>query len=69
MAGSSSEGNVVPVPAKESGSGSVRGGEEREIIRENWWKKVLEVEEAKQQILFSLPMILNNGFYYMIPLI
>ncbi|KAJ4726340.1 Protein DETOXIFICATION [Melia azedarach] len=34
-----------------------------------WWKKVLDVQEAKDQVLFSLPMILTNVFYYAIPLV
>ncbi|TXG66893.1 hypothetical protein EZV62_008168 [Acer yangbiense] len=36
-----------------------------------WWRKVLvlDVEEAKNQVLFSLPMILTNVFYYAIPLV
>ncbi|XP_023768324.1 protein DETOXIFICATION 18 [Lactuca sativa] len=34
-----------------------------------WWKKILNWEEAKHQILFSLPMILTNVAYYCIPLI
>ncbi|KAF4388508.1 hypothetical protein F8388_012485 [Cannabis sativa] len=29
----------------------------------------LFTEEAKQEVLFSLPMIITNGFYYLIPLI
>ncbi|XP_040987046.1 protein DETOXIFICATION 18-like [Juglans microcarpa x Juglans regia] len=35
----------------------------------HWWEKVLEVEEAKKQALFSLPMILTNVFYYLITLV
>ncbi|KAK3198546.1 hypothetical protein Dsin_021961 [Dipteronia sinensis] len=46
---------------------------EEEINREEggciWWKKVLDLEEAKTQVLFSLPMILTNVFYYAIPLV
>ncbi|KAF7140450.1 hypothetical protein RHSIM_Rhsim06G0200900 [Rhododendron simsii] len=38
--------------------------------RENrWWKKVLDLEEAKNQVLYSLPMILTNVSYYMIPMV
>ncbi|KAJ4847418.1 Protein DETOXIFICATION 19 [Turnera subulata] len=33
-----------------------------------WWKKVVDVEEAKDQILFSLPMILTNVCFYLITL-
>jgi MATE family multidrug resistance protein len=42
------------------------GEEER---KGGWWKKVLDVEEAKRQVLFSLPMILTNLFYYLITLV
>ncbi|KAK7401810.1 hypothetical protein VNO78_13596 [Psophocarpus tetragonolobus] len=34
-----------------------------------WWNKVLDMEEAKHQLLFSLPMILTNTFYYLITLV
>ncbi|TXG66890.1 hypothetical protein EZV62_008165 [Acer yangbiense] len=36
-----------------------------------WWGKVLvlDVEEAKNQVLFSLTMILTNAFYNAIPLV
>ena len=38
--------------------------------RKGWWnEKVLDVEEAKIQVLFSLPMILTNVFYYLITLV
>ncbi|CAK7327777.1 unnamed protein product [Dovyalis caffra] len=37
--------------------------------RRMWWEKVLDVEEAKNQLLFSLPMILTNVFYYLITLV
>ncbi|CAK7327779.1 unnamed protein product [Dovyalis caffra] len=33
------------------------------------WIKVLDVAEAKGQVLFSLPMILTNAFYYLITLV
>ncbi|PIN18346.1 hypothetical protein CDL12_09006 [Handroanthus impetiginosus] len=36
---------------------------------DGWWSKVLDVEEAKNQILFALPMILTNVSYYFIPLV
>ena len=48
-----------------SNSSSVEEGEKWRLR----WKKVLDVEEAKNQILFSLPMILTNVFYYLIPLV
>ncbi|KAL3508692.1 hypothetical protein ACH5RR_028093 [Cinchona calisaya] len=34
-----------------------------------WWNKIVDVEEAKNQIWFSLPMILTNVSYYLIPLV
>jgi MATE family multidrug resistance protein len=42
------------------------GEEER---KGGWREKVLDVEEAKRQVLFSLPMILTNLFYYLITLV
>jgi MATE family multidrug resistance protein len=36
---------------------------------EKWWNKVLDIEEAKHQLMFSLPMILTNLFYYLITLV
>ncbi|XP_030486933.2 protein DETOXIFICATION 19 [Cannabis sativa] len=43
--------------------------EEIEVSRRKWWDRVLDAQEAKQQVLFSLPMIITNGFYYLIPLV
>ncbi|KAJ8747573.1 hypothetical protein K2173_014357 [Erythroxylum novogranatense] len=39
--------------------------------RRSWWanNKVIDVEEAKKQIFFSLPMVLTNVFYYLITLV
>ncbi|KAI8552533.1 hypothetical protein RHMOL_Rhmol06G0274500 [Rhododendron molle] len=37
--------------------------------KDGWWKKVLDLEEAKNQALYSLPMILTNVSYYMIPVV
>ncbi|XP_022734736.1 protein DETOXIFICATION 19-like isoform X2 [Durio zibethinus] len=34
-----------------------------------WWKNVLDLEEAKNQAFFALPMILTNVFYYSITLV
>ncbi|CAI8593146.1 unnamed protein product [Vicia faba] len=36
---------------------------------ERWWNKMLDMEEAKHQLMFSLPMILTNLFYYLITLV
>lgn len=35
---------------------------------ELWWNKILDLSEAKDQILFSLPMIFTNVSYTLIPL-
>ncbi|KAL6999534.1 Protein DETOXIFICATION 19 [Sarracenia purpurea var. burkii] len=44
--------------------------EEREGNKENgWWKKVLDLEEAKNQVFYALPMILTNVSYYLIPVV
>ncbi|XP_038903838.1 protein DETOXIFICATION 18-like [Benincasa hispida] len=40
-----------------------------ELKEGRWWKRVLEMEEAKLQLLFSLPLILTNVFYYLITLV
>lgn len=42
---------------------------EEEAKERRWNKKILDVGEAKNQILFSLPMILTNVSYYLIPLV
>ncbi|XVF78553.1 hypothetical protein PTKIN_Ptkin14bG0143600 [Pterospermum kingtungense] len=34
-----------------------------------WWKNILDLDETKKQVLFALPMILTNVFYYAIPLV
>lgn len=44
-------------------------GEEEAKGRVRWWNRVIDVDEAKTQFLFSLPMIVTNAFYYLIPLI
>ncbi|KEH38710.1 putative multi antimicrobial extrusion protein [Medicago truncatula] len=36
---------------------------------EKWWNKILDIEEAKIQLMFSLPMIFTNLFYYLITLV
>nr|GLL47092.1 protein DETOXIFICATION 19-like [Ipomoea trifida] len=37
--------------------------------RERWWKRAMDLEESKHQILFALPMILTNASFYFIPLV
>ncbi|KAH7544117.1 hypothetical protein ACOSQ2_031149 [Xanthoceras sorbifolium] len=48
---------------------NIHGGEEGRNRGGSWWRKLLDVEESKNQILFSLPMILTNVFYYAITLV
>ncbi|KAK7272550.1 hypothetical protein RJT34_29214 [Clitoria ternatea] len=49
------------------------GGSERTgLLNEKtkgWWNKVLDMDEAKDQLMFSLPMMLTNMFYYLITLV
>lgn len=42
---------------------------EREPAAEGWLSKLIDVEEAKDQIVFALPLILTNVAYYFIPLV
>lgn len=42
--------------------------QEGQGTKDGWWNKVVDMKEAKNQVLFSLPMILTNVCYYMIPL-
>ncbi|XP_073282848.1 protein DETOXIFICATION 18-like, partial [Primulina huaijiensis] len=42
---------------------------EKNKAAEGWLNKVIDVEEAKDQILFALPMIVTNVSYYFIPLV
>ncbi|KAK6134628.1 hypothetical protein DH2020_031638 [Rehmannia glutinosa] len=42
---------------------------ERKAAEGRWWSKVIDVEEAKDQISFALPMIITNVSYYFIPLV
>ncbi|KAK0599160.1 hypothetical protein LWI29_002852 [Acer saccharum] len=59
----SSDGATATAPLLEEAARNRGGGGGR------WWRKVLDLEEAKNQVLFSLPMILTNVFYYAIPLV
>lgn len=36
---------------------------------EKWWEKVVDMVEAKHQLVLALPMVLTNVFYYLIPLL
>ncbi|XP_022733792.1 protein DETOXIFICATION 19-like [Durio zibethinus] len=42
---------------------------QEENTKRSCWRKVLDVEEAKKQVLFALPMILTNVFYYAFTLV
>ncbi|KAL8505811.1 hypothetical protein ACS0TY_016873 [Phlomoides rotata] len=42
---------------------------EKEPAADRWLSKLIDVEEAKDQIIFALPMILINVAYYFIPLV
>ncbi|KAI7980471.1 Protein DETOXIFICATION 19 [Camellia lanceoleosa] len=54
-----------PLLVKYSSDGRGGGGG----VEERLWKEVLDLEEAKHQVLFSLPMIITNASYYFIPLV
>lgn len=44
--------------------------EENGNRKQSWWRReLLDLKEAKKQVLFSLPMILTNVFYYLITLV
>ncbi|KAL0301194.1 UNVERIFIED_CONTAM: protein DETOXIFICATION 18 [Sesamum radiatum] len=43
--------------------------ERKATAEDGWLNKVIDVDEAKDQILFALPMILTNVSYYCIPLV
>nr|GMC83339.1 protein DETOXIFICATION 18-like [Ipomoea batatas] len=55
----------------ESSASEIRSPLLVESSRERWWKRAmdLDLEEAKHQILFALPMILTNASFYFIPLV
>ncbi|KAL6010066.1 hypothetical protein ACLOJK_000497 [Asimina triloba] len=55
-------------PLLESGGGS-GGGREEENKGRRWWRKLLDVEEAKNQTFFAVPMIITNICYYSITLV
>ncbi|XWS10014.1 hypothetical protein CRYUN_Cryun39dG0039200 [Craigia yunnanensis] len=42
---------------------------QEESTETSCWRKVLDVVEVKKQVLFALPMILTNVFYYAITLV
>ena len=46
-----------------------RHDQEEEDQGSSWWKNVLDLEEAKNQVFLSLPLILTSVFYYSITLV
>nr|GMD92482.1 protein DETOXIFICATION 18-like [Ipomoea batatas] len=53
----------------ESSASEIRSPLVLEASRERWWKRAMDLEEAKHQILFALPMILTTASFYFIPLV
>ncbi|XVE50210.1 hypothetical protein DITRI_Ditri01bG0143500 [Diplodiscus trichospermus] len=47
-------------------SGANQGNEER---KGRWWRRVLDMEEANNQVFLSLPMIISNVSYFSITLV
>ncbi|XVE50211.1 hypothetical protein DITRI_Ditri01bG0143600 [Diplodiscus trichospermus] len=45
------------------------GDGSREGTKGRWWKRVLDFEEAKKQVLFAVPMVLANLFYFSITMV
>lgn len=68
LASTSSDGTVTPLLG-ETDHGDEQQKENTRPHVGGWWNKVLDLEEAKHQLLFSLPMILTNLFYYLITLV
>ena len=68
LASSSSDGTATPLLGV-TDHGEAQQNETTRPQVEGWWNKILDLEEAKHQLLFSLPMILTNLFYYLITLV
>ncbi|KAL2900326.1 Protein DETOXIFICATION 19 [Bienertia sinuspersici] len=49
-----------------NGKTTMMGDEGRQ---EFWWDKLIDCKEAKEQVLYSLPLVLTNVCYYLIPLV
>lgn len=70
MVASNSSDDSIGTPLVIRGSdNNGRDQNTRSPQAEGWWNKVLDMEEAKHQLLFSLPMILTNLFYHLIILV
>ncbi|XP_039170295.1 protein DETOXIFICATION 18, partial [Eucalyptus grandis] len=70
MASDRSSTMLQPARHEEDGEGGGGGGGGDGSItrRLRWWQRALDLQEAKRQVLFSMPMILSNLSYYGIPL-
>ncbi|KAF5182308.1 Detoxification-like protein [Thalictrum thalictroides] len=53
----------------ENGNGKEKEQQEQRNKKKRFWIKVLDMEEAKLQVLFSVPMIITNVSYYAITLV
>ncbi|KNA08349.1 hypothetical protein SOVF_163430 [Spinacia oleracea] len=62
----SNNGGATPLLVAEGG---VHGGGKSVKEEKLWFERIVDVKEAKDQILYSLPMILTNVFYYLIPIV
>ncbi|XP_057535835.1 protein DETOXIFICATION 18-like isoform X1 [Amaranthus tricolor] len=47
----------------------LEGDHEEEKSRKKWWDQVIDYKESKEQIVYSLPLVLTNVFYYLVPLV
>ncbi|XP_048321647.2 protein DETOXIFICATION 19-like [Ziziphus jujuba] len=68
-AGIDSSSGTTTAPLLKFRSHGIHEDEEENNSKGKWWNKALDFEEAKKQVLFSLPMIITNVSGYMITLI
>ncbi|KAK7244270.1 hypothetical protein RIF29_39089 [Crotalaria pallida] len=69
VASTNSDGRETPLLRGTHEGDDVQENENRSSQAGGWWNKVLDLDEAKDQMKFSLPMILTNLFYYLITLV
>ncbi|KAH7861536.1 hypothetical protein Vadar_027505 [Vaccinium darrowii] len=50
-------------------SSEAKNDEEEKAGEDRWWKKVVVLEETKNQVLYALPMIITSVSYYLIPVV
>lgn len=58
-----------PLLSEDTDDGEEGQGHTRINTVHGWWGKVLDLEEAKNQLMFSLPMILTNMSYFLVSLV